>query len=108
VENLIVFINYSNQIPIMIGMFGKENLEYLSEFDDNDFAKSNKQIYYHKKLNSKIYFYKHLDGFINESDDFFNKFKNCIIFAEELENKLLKDKVDILKSFNPNVKRGIL
>ena len=104
-ENLIVFINYSNQIPIMLGMFGKENLEYLSEFDDNDFAKSNKQIYYHKKLNSKIYFYKYLDDFIKESDEFFNKFKNCIVFAEHLENKLLKDKVDVLKSFNPNVKR---
>ena len=58
-ENLIVFINYGNQLPIMLGMFGKENLEYLSKFDDSDFRKTNKQIYYHKKLNSKIYFYKY-------------------------------------------------
>ena len=28
-ENLIVFTNYSNQIPIMLGMFGKKNVDYL-------------------------------------------------------------------------------
>ena len=53
-ENLIVFIGYDNQIPIVLGMFGKENLEYLSEFDAKQFDRSNKQMYYHKKLNNKI------------------------------------------------------
>jgi hypothetical protein len=108
VENLIVFINYSNQIPIMLGMFGRENLQYLSKSDNSNFKKSVNQVFYHKKLNSKIYFYNYLDGFLNESDEFFNKFKNCVIFAEQLESRLLEDRVNWLKAFNPNVKRAFI
>jgi hypothetical protein len=87
VENLIVFINYSNQIPIMIGMFGKNNLEYLSEFDAKQFDRSDKQIYYHKGLNSKIYFYNQMNDFLKEPNDFFKKFNKCLIFSEFLESR---------------------
>ena len=40
-ENLIVFINYSNQIPVILGMLGKENLiswiEIKEKLDDRFF-----------------------------------------------------------------------
>jgi hypothetical protein len=93
-ENIIVFINYSNQIPIVLGMFGKDNLEYISKFDAHTFDNTNTQIYYHPKLNSKIYFYREFSDFLNESDDFFNKFKNCLFFIENLNNRHNKTAID--------------
>ncbi len=89
----------------MLGMFGKENLEYLSDFDARKFDSSRLQVYYHKKLNSKIYFYDRLDDFIMQSDQFFQKFKNCVIFAEQLENQEMVHKVNHLKTLNENIKR---
>jgi hypothetical protein len=105
VENLIVFINYSNQIPIMLGMFGKENLEYLSEFDAKEFDRSDKQIYYHKGLNSKIYFYNQMGDFLKEPNDFFKKFNRCVIISEFLESRLLDDKLFQLNISWPNIKK---
>lgn len=107
-ENLIVFINYSNQIPIMLGMFGKENVEYLSEFDANEFDNSEKQIYYHKGLNSKIYFYNHLNSFIKEPTEFFKKFNVCVVFAELLESKLLEDKLFEIHTLCSNIKKAFI
>jgi hypothetical protein len=108
VENLIVFINYSNQIPIMIGMFGKNNLEYLSEFDAKQFDRSDKQIYYHKGLNSKIYFYNQMNDFLKEPNDFFKKFNKCLIFSEFLESRLLDDKLFQLNIYWPNIKKAFI
>jgi hypothetical protein len=108
VENLIVFINYSNQIPIMIGMFGKNNLEYLSEFDAKQFDRSDKQIYYHKGLNSKIYFYNQMTDFLKEPNDFFKKFNKCLIFSEFLESRLLDDKLFQLNISWPNIKKAFI
>ena len=93
-ENIIVFINYSNQIPIVLGMFGKDNLEYVSKFDAHTFDNTNTQNYYHPKLNSKIYFYREFSDFLNESDEFFNQFKNCLFFIENLNNKHNKTAID--------------
>ena len=107
-RNLIVFIDYGSQIPIMLGMFGKENVEYLSEFDAKSFDGSHKQIYYHKKLNAEIHFYHHINDFITESDEFFKQFRNYIIVAEQLENRLLEDKIVWLKTFNPNIKNAFI
>lgn len=107
-ENLIVFIGYSNQLPIMLGMFGKENLEYLSEFDANEFDKSNKQIYYHKGLNAKIYFYNHSSIFLKEDKDFFKKFNKCVIFLEDVKSKLLEDKLFDLDISWPNIKKAFI
>lgn len=104
-ENLMVFITYSNQLPIMIGMFGKENVDYLSEFDATKFDSSEKQIYYHKGLNSKIYFYNNLSNFIKEPIEFFKKFNRCVVFAGELENKLLEDKLFELNTNHINIKK---
>lgn len=107
-ENLIVFINYSNQIPIMLGMFGKENLEYLSEFDAKEFDSSDRQIYYHKRLNAKIYFYNQLGDFLKEPKDFFKKFNKCLIFCEFLESRLFEDKLFDLNISWPNIKKGFI
>lgn len=104
-ENLIVFIDYSHQIPIMLGMFGKENVEYLSEFDAKQFDNSDKQIYYHKGLNSKIYFYKNLIDFLKEPNNFFKKFNKCVVFVEQIESRLLYDKLFELNISWPNIKK---
>jgi hypothetical protein len=108
VENLIVFVGYGHQLPIVLGMFGKENLEYLSEFNAKNFHDTKTQIYYHKGLKSKIYFYNHPNDFLTESDDFFKTFNNCIFFIEELGSRLMEDKVNWLKAFNPSIKRAFI
>jgi len=105
VKNLIVFVGYGHQIPIVLGMFGKENLEYLTEFNAKNFFSSTTQIYYHKGLNTKIYFYNNPNDFLSESDEFFKTFKNCIFFIEDIESRLMEDKVIWLKTFNPNIKK---
>jgi hypothetical protein len=105
VENLIVFLGYTHELPIVLGMFGKENIEYLSQFDAREYNDSKIQIYYHKKLNSKIYLYRHLNHFLQEPDDFFKKFKNCIIFQNDKDSRLLEDRVNWLKILNPNIKK---
>ncbi len=89
----------------MLGMFGKNNLEYLSEFDAKEFDRSNKQIYYHKGLNSKIYFYNQMNDFLKEPNDFFKKFNKCLIFSEFLESRLLDDKLFQLNISWPNIKK---
>ena len=89
----------------MLGMFGKENVEYLSEFDAKQFDNSDKQIYYHKELNSKIYFYNNLHHFLKEDKEFFKKFNKCIIFAEQFESRLLDDKLFELNTNWPNIKK---
>jgi len=89
----------------MLGMFGKENLEYLSEFDANKFNSFDKQIYYHRGLNSKIYFYNSMRDFLKESNQFFKSFNRCVVFAEDLENKLIDDKIFQLNIDCPNIKK---
>jgi hypothetical protein len=105
VENLISFIGYGNQLPIVIGMFGKENLEYLSEFDARKFDNSREQIYYHKKLNTKIYFFNHTNDFLKKPNEFFKSFNKCLIFVEDLESRLINDKLFELNIQWPNIKK---
>jgi len=81
-ENLIIFINYSHSIPTVLGLFGKENLEYISEFNEKTFRDTTVQIYYHKKLNAKIYLYDNENAFLNQSIEFFNQFSNKLIFVD--------------------------
>ena len=92
----------------MLGMFGKENVDYLSEFDATKFDSSEKQIYYHKRLNSKIYFYNNLSNFLKESNEFFKSFNKCVIFVEDLESKLLENKVFELNESYRNIKKGFI
>lgn len=98
--NICVFIGYPNQIPIFLGLFGKANLIYESKFDQSSFDSDNKQIYYHKKLNTKFYFYREDKNFLNEDDSFFESFDNSLFFLESLNPNayLLFDKVDKIKN----------
>lgn len=68
--NLCIFVGYSNQIPIFLGLFGKENLIYESKFDAADFDGNSKQLYFHKNLNTKFIFYRMESDYLNESDSF--------------------------------------
>jgi hypothetical protein len=104
VENLIALIGYKHQLPIVLGMFGKDNLEYLSEFDAKVFEASHKQIYYNKKLNSKIIFYNVEGDFLKEPNDFFKKFNRCVVVSEFPQSKLLDDKLFALNISWPNIK----
>lgn len=92
----------------MLGMFGKENVEYLSEFDAKQFDRSDKQIYYHKELNAHIYFYNQLNDFLKETNDFFKKFNKCIVFLEQFESRLLEDKLFELNLSWPNIKKTFI
>jgi hypothetical protein len=99
-ENLIIFTNYSHTIPFVLGLFGKENLEYLSEFDENAFRESKYQIFYHKNLNSKIYFFNDEIDFLNQPDEFFNKFNIKLIFVDCFGKniKFINDKLNTISN----------
>lgn len=107
-ENLIVFIGYGHQLPIMLGMFGKDNVEYLSEFDAGTFDRSDKQIYYHRGLNTKIIFYNHPSIFLKESNEFFKNFYKCVVFVEDLQSRLLEDKIFDLNTRWPNIIKAFI
>ncbi len=85
-DNIIIFIGYPNQIPIGLGLFGKENLEYKSKFDAYTFDNSTSQIYHHPKLNCVIQFYMSIPDFLNEKDEYINGFNKSLIFIETLNN----------------------
>lgn len=89
----------------MLGMFGKNNVEYLSEFNARAFDNSREQIYYHKRLNAKIYFFNHPSDFLNKPDTFFKNFNKCTIFVEDLESRLLEDRLIWLNTMWPNIKK---
>ena len=97
-HNLICFINYSNQIPIILGMLGKENLEYQSSFNQNDFESSKTQVYFHSKLNTKIIFFAQKMDFVNTENEFFNSFDRKLIFIEDLEIDILHKKFEQLNN----------
>ena len=87
-KNVIVFIgSYKHQIPFVLGFFGKENLEYLSEFDAHKFENSNLQLYYHKKLNSDIIIYSNINSFLNQSNDLLNEYNSKIFCFDSTDGK---------------------
>ena len=95
-------------MPITIGMFGKENLEYISTYNQRDFDNSQEQIFYHKKLNAKIYIFSHINGFLNKPDEFYNSFDKKIIFLDNLYHEGLS--ILETKKFNKinNAKKGFI
>jgi len=96
--NLAVFVNYTNQIPIFLGLFGRENLIYESKFDANDFNKNNKQFYYHPKLKTRFCFFSGENDFIREENSIFDSYDNLIFFAENLNpNNRVFDKINTIK-----------
>jgi len=98
--NICVFIGYTNQIPIFLGLFGKENLIYESKFNAADFDSSVLQIYYHKSLNTKFYFYRENKDFLNVENSFFESFDNFIFFLDVLNKNynFLFEKVKNIKN----------
>lgn len=98
-HNICVFFNYYNQIPIFLGMFGKNNLIYESEFNQNEFEKSKFQSYLHTKLNTRFIFYASEEEFLNEDLKFYAKYSNIIFFAENLnENNKIDEKINNIKN----------
>lgn len=96
--NLVIFFNYNNQIPILLGLFGKENLIYDAT-QINNFSSSETQLYYHKKLNTNFIFYNHIDYFLNKSADDLESFDKIIIFYDDLNsNKKLESKINNIKN----------
>lgn len=96
--NLCVITGYKHEIPILLGMFGKDNLEYESKFDPSDFDNSQKQIYYHKKLDLKIILYKNEIDYLNESDDFLNSFNKLIFISGNTSTNRLVERTKKIKN----------
>lgn len=96
--NICVFVNYSNQIPIFLGLFGRENLVYESKFDASYFESSITQSWYHPKLDTKFQFYRNENDFLNESISFFEQFDSSIFFAENLNSSNVVDRVNEIKN----------
>lgn len=96
--DLAVFVNYDNQIPIFLGLFGRDNLIYESKFDAWEFNQSITQFYFHPKLNTKFCFYKSEIDFLRENDSTFDSYDNVIFFAENLNpNNKIFDKIKLVK-----------
>ena len=78
--NVIVFLGNGSELCKAFGLFGKENLEYKSEFDHRIYKESNHVKYYFEKLNSDIIFLSQPDS-INELD--IDSYDNKIIIVSE-------------------------
>ena len=95
-KSVIVFVgSYKHHIPFVLGFFGKENLEYKSEFNPNIFDKSETQIYYHPKLNCDILIYANTSYFLEESNEVFNEYDVKIFSMDLIDGKefLIDEKV---------------
>jgi hypothetical protein len=92
-NNLIIFNGINYQLPLLLGMFGRNEIIYESIYDEGVYKSQNLQIYSCKRLNSKIYIYKDLNDFIKTPSTEFDKFDNKIIVLDELSNVVLNQKV---------------
>lgn len=81
-----------------MGLFGKDNLEYQSKFNPNEFDNSIKQIYYHKNLDTKFIFYRNEMDYLNESDEFLNSFKNFIFVTQNNRSNYLTKRTKRIKN----------
>jgi len=97
--NLIIFLGNGSELCKAFGLFGKENLEYKSEFDHRIYKESNHVKYYFEKLNSDIIFLSQPDS-INELD--INTYDNKIIIVSE--SCILNEKCNWYREKYPNCK----
>ena len=97
--NLIIFLGNGSELCKAFGLFGKENLEYKSEFDHRIYKESNHVKYYFEKLNSDIIFLSQPDS-INELD--INSYDNKIIIVAE--SCILNEKCNWYREKYPNCK----
>jgi len=96
--NLITFTGYVHEIPIFLGMFNRNELEYQSKFDQSDFDSNPKQVYYHRGLDTKIIFFKDENYYLSISNDFFNSFEKVIFVHSNTERNNLIKKTNLLKN----------
>lgn len=97
--NVIIFLGNGSELCKAFGLFGKENLEYKSEFDHRIYKESNHVKYYFEKLNSDIIFLSQPDS-INELD--INSYDNKIIIVSE--SCILNEKCNWYREKYPNCK----
>ena len=87
-KSVIVFVgSYKSHIPFILGFFGKENLEYKSEFNPTIFDESKTQIYYHPKLNCDILIYADTSYFLQESNEVFDEYDVKIFSMDLIDGK---------------------
>jgi len=97
--NVIIFLGNGSELCKAFGLFGKENLEYKSEFNHRIYKESNHVKYYFEKLNSDIIFLSQPDS-INELD--INSYDNKIIIVSE--SCILNEKCNWYREKYPNCK----
>jgi hypothetical protein len=103
-KSVIVFGgSYKHHIPFVLGFFGKENLEYQSEFDSRIFNESNVQKYYHKKLNCDVLIYSNIFYFLQESNNVFDEYDCKVFCMDAIDGKefLIDEKISNI----PNSKK---
>jgi hypothetical protein len=87
-KSVIVFVgSYKSHIPFILGFFGKENLEYKSEFNPTIFDESKTQLYYHTKLNCDILIYADTFYFLEESNEIFDEYDVKIFSMDLIDGK---------------------
>jgi hypothetical protein len=97
--NVIVFLGNGYELCKAFGLFGKENLEYKSEFDHRIYKESNHVKYYFAKLNCDIIFLSQ-PNLIDELD--INSYDNKIIIVSESD--IINEKCNLYRNKYPNCK----
>lgn len=92
-SNLIIFNGIDYQLPLFLGLFGRDSFTYESVFDEGVYSKEILQIYSCKRLDSKIYIYKNINDFINTPSTEFDKFDKKVIVLDNLSNPILNQKI---------------
>lgn len=95
-ENLIILKGDRYQIPLLLGLFGRDELVYESEFDESVYSREPLQIYSCSKLNSKIYIYKDIHDFIKTPVEKFNNFDKKIVVLDSLSNSIVNNKIKLI------------
>ena len=79
-NSVIVFLGNGYELCKAFGLFGKENLEYKSEFDHRIYKNSKYVKYYFEKLNCDVIFLSQ-SNFIDDLD--INSYDNKLIVVSE-------------------------
>jgi hypothetical protein len=98
-NSVIIFLGTGYELCMAFGLFGKENLEYKSEFDHRVYKNSKYVKYYFEKLNCDIIFLSQ-SHFIDDLD--ISLYDNKIITVSESD--IIDEKCDSYKQKYPNCK----
>lgn len=100
-NNVIVFAgSYVHHIPFVLGLFGKENLDYKSEFDAGRFEETEVQKYYHNKLNCDVLIYSNIFYFLKESNEVFDQYDTKVFCMDAIDGKefMLDEKISKIQN----------